>query len=250
MEPPLLMVSASLVLAVGNRISLWHKESGKSLTFNKSFAHGREAWQRFGQDDASALHQREPMTAQDKPPFADLMRAVADRRDQQAFTIIFDYYAPRLKSWLMSQKMESSAAEELIQEVMMTVWRKAELYEPAKASLSTWLYRIARNRKIDNARRQKSRVVDENEEAFQPSSLAPPDRLVEDDDRERVVAQIMTGLPEEQINMLRLAFFQGLTHIEISETTGLPLGTVKSRLRLAFGKLRRALEESGIDASF
>jgi RNA polymerase sigma-70 factor (ECF subfamily) len=190
------------------------------------------------------------MSGEVKPPFAELMRAVASNRDQQAFTIIFDYYAPRLKSWLMSQRMEGSAAEELVQEVMMTVWQKAALYDADKSSLSTWLYRIARNRKIDNARRQKTRVIDEHEEAFQPAGIAPADQLVEDDNRERLLAQVMSSLPEEQVGILRLAFFQGLTHIEISDKTGLPLGTVKSRLRLAFGKLRRLLEQNGVDAAF
>ncbi len=108
------------------------------------------------------------MSSPPKPPFADLMRDVAINRDQQAFTTIFDYYAPRLKSWLMSQKMDQAGSEELVQDVMMTVWQKARSTTPPKSSLSTWLYRIARNRKIDLARRQKNKIVDENE---RPSSL-------------------------------------------------------------------------------
>lgn len=190
------------------------------------------------------------MAGEEKPPFVELMRAVANDRDQQAFIIIFDYYGPRLKSWLMLQRMESAQAEELVQEVMMTLWQKAALYDPLKSSLSTWLFRIARNRRIDQVRKQKKQWVDETEEAFQPSSVVPADQLLEDGNREKIVLAIMESLPPDQVRILRMAFFQGLTHIEIANQTGLPLGTVKSRLRLAFGKLRRQLAQSGIDGVF
>ena len=98
------------------------------------------------------------MNAEEKQRFADLAKAVAERRDQEAFTVLFDYFAPRLKSWLLRQRLTSSEAEELVQDVMIVLWHKAELYDSTRSSLSTWLFRIARNRRIDLQRRTKTQI--------------------------------------------------------------------------------------------
>ncbi|MEN9894529.1 MAG: hypothetical protein RIR97_381 [Pseudomonadota bacterium] len=189
------------------------------------------------------------MDAGDKLPFQDLARAVAVNRDRAAFAILFDYYGPRLKSWLMRQKMSAQEAEDLVQDVMIVLWHKANLYDPAKSSLSTWLFRIARNRRIDAARRQKSRVLDETDPSLLPESPVSADDVVHDSDRETIVRAALEKLPGEQIELVRMAFFLGQSHSEIASNTGLPLGTVKSRLRLAFGKLKRLLAESGVETA-
>lgn len=182
------------------------------------------------------------MDAEEKQRFAALAKAVAESRDQQAFSALYDYFAPRLKSWLLRQRMPASDAEELVQEVMIVLWHKAGLYDPARSSLSTWLFRIARNRRIDSQRRARARILDEDDPALQPAAAIAADELVANDDRDAYVRAAVGQLPEEQREMLRAAFFLGQSHSEIAEATGLPLGTVKSRIRLAFGKLKKVLE--------
>ncbi len=177
--------------------------------------------------------------------FAAWVADVAERRDRDAFTRLFDYFAPRLKAYLMRLGTEAALSEEIVQDVMSTLWRKAQLFDPAKSSLSTWLYRIARNRRIDLARRQKGEL-DPEEPMLQPAEAPDLDRLMDVQQREEVVRAALTALPAEQLTLVRLAFFDGLSHSQISEATGLPLGTVKSRIRLAFTRLRRMLEAEGV----
>ncbi|MBW8790062.1 sigma-70 family RNA polymerase sigma factor [Rhizobium leguminosarum] len=182
------------------------------------------------------------MDAEERQRFAALAKAVADDRDQQAFSILFDYFAPRLKAWLMRQKMTSGEAEELVQEIMIVLWHKAGLYDATRSSLSTWLFRIARNRRIDMRRRANTRIFDETDPALQPPGDIGAEEIIANDDRDAKIRAAVGQLPEEQREMLRAAFFLGQSHSEIAEATGLPLGTVKSRIRLAFGKLRKVLE--------
>lgn len=179
--------------------------------------------------------------------FASLALAVANDRDKAAFTELFDFFAPRLKSFLMRQNVGVVEAEEVVQEVMVILWQKAHLYSPEKSSLSTWLFRIARNRRIDAVRRRRDGGLDANEPLLLPSAPLGPDHIVENDDTERRVRDALTRLPQEQVELVRMAFFFGQSHSEISASTGLPLGTVKSRIRLAFGKLKLLLESEGID---
>ncbi|MBB4238187.1 sigma-70 family RNA polymerase sigma factor [Rhizobium esperanzae] len=182
------------------------------------------------------------MDAWERQRFAALAEAVARDRDQQAFSILFDYFAPRLKAWLMRQKMTSGEAEELVQEIMIVLWHKADLYDSTRSSLSTWLFRIARNRRIDLQRRINTRIFDETDPTLQPPAEIGAEDIIANDDRDARIRAAVGQLPEEQRDMLRAAFFLGQSHSEIAEATGLPLGTVKSRIRLAFGKLRKVLE--------
>jgi RNA polymerase sigma-70 factor (ECF subfamily) len=177
--------------------------------------------------------------------FAAWVADVAHRRDRGAFTRLFDHFAPRLNSYLMRLGTDAAMAEEIVQDVMSTLWRKAALFDPAKSSLSTWLYRIARNRRIDLARRERG-DFDPDEPMLQPAGSPDLDQLVDIQQREEVVRAVLTSLPPEQLDLVKLAFFEGLSHSQISEATGLPLGTVKSRIRLAFTRLRRMLEAEGV----
>jgi RNA polymerase sigma-70 factor (ECF subfamily) len=180
-----------------------------------------------------------------------LVTAVAERRDRAAFTVLYDYYSPRLNAWLLRLGMDRASAEELAQEVMVTLWHKAQLFDASKSSLGTWLYRIARNRRIDAARRNRVDFVDPAEYTLDiPDEQAPDaDQQIDAQTREDVLRQAMVTLPEEQASLVRLAFFEGLSHSEIASRTDLPLGTVKSRIRLAFSRLRRVLEAGGVDAA-
>jgi RNA polymerase sigma-70 factor (ECF subfamily) len=182
------------------------------------------------------------MDAEERQRFTVLAKAVADRRDHTAFSDLYDYFAPRLKSWLLRQRMPETEAEELVQEVMVVLWHKAGLYDPLRSSLSTWLFRIARNRRIDAQRRSKTRVFDENDPILHPPAGPGADIILEGEDRDARVRSALAMLPPEQQSLLRAAFFAGQSHSEIAAETGLPLGTVKSRIRLAFGKLKKSLE--------
>ncbi|TBW40076.1 sigma-70 family RNA polymerase sigma factor [Siculibacillus lacustris] len=187
---------------------------------------------------------------QDSPvPLADRHAALAARvaasADRQAFAELFDHFAPRLKAHLMRNGCDAATAEELAQEVLAVLWTKAGLFDPAKSSLATWLHRIARNRRIDAVRHAKVRDFDDEEPMLQPQA---PESAEVGLDRRRLEVRVgaaLDGLPEEQRRLVRLAFFDELSHSEIAGVTGLPLGTVKSRLRLAFGRLRQALEALG-----
>jgi len=176
------------------------------------------------------------------PDFARLAARVAEARDRAAFAVLFDHFAPRLESYLVRLGLTRSAAEEITQEVMVVLWQKADLFDPAKSSLATWLFRIARNRRIDAARRDVSRTLEPGAMPLIPDEPESPDTLIDQQVRDERVREAMKTLPDEQVALLRLAFFLGRSHSEISAETGLPLGTVKSRIRLAFGRLRKVLE--------
>lgn len=185
------------------------------------------------------------MSNEAKERFVRLALAVAERRDQAAFAELFDYFAPRIKSYLLRLGMQNGQAEELTQEVMIVLWHKAGLFDPVKSSLSTWLFRIARNRRIDAFRRDKSALLDADDPALQPSQLQSAEDIVEAEERDERVRRAMLDLPDEQGELVKQAFFLGRSHSQIAEDTGLPLGTVKSRIRLAFSRLRRSLEGDG-----
>jgi RNA polymerase sigma-70 factor (ECF subfamily) len=170
--------------------------------------------------------------------FADLLLAVAELQDRDAFAELFAYYAPRVKSYLLRLGADSALAEEIAQDVMVTVWRKAGLFDRAQASVSTWIFRIARNRRIDLFRRSKRPELDPEEEMILPSGVEAPDARIEAMETEARVRAAMKDLPEEQVLLLKLALYEGLSHSEIAARLGAPLGTVKSRIRLAFAKMK------------
>ncbi len=184
------------------------------------------------------------MTA--KADFTALVVAVAERQDRDAFAELFDHFAPRLNAYLLRLGTPHALAEEVVQDALSTLWRKAALFDPSKSSVSTWLYRIARNRRIDLARRDRSDKIDPDDPMLHPPDNLDLDQMVDAQQREEAVRTAMANLPQEQLDLVRLAFFEGLTHSQVSERTGLPLGTVKSRIRLAFTRLRRTLEADGV----
>ena len=173
--------------------------------------------------------------------FGLMIQAVATTRDREAFARLFDHFAPRLKAYLMRAGAPPGAAEDFAQDAMLTVWRKADLFDPQRASAATWIFTIARNRRLDALRRE-SRPLPLPEIALEPEGPERPDDLLSEAQEAARLRAAMTGLPPEQLELLRLAFFQGEAHSEIARRLDLPLGTVKSRIRKAMIRLRTALE--------
>ncbi len=170
------------------------------------------------------------------------MAAVALRRDREAFARLFDHYAPRLKAFLMRQGAEGAAAEELVQETLLTVWRRAETFDPAQATVATWVFTIARNKRIDRLRRENKPDLDPHEPLFRPE-IESADETVNRRQQGARLRRAIADLPPEQADLVRMAYFGDKVHTTIAAETGIALGTVKSRLRLAMKRLRRALEE-------
>jgi RNA polymerase sigma-70 factor (ECF subfamily) len=168
-----------------------------------------------------------------------LLLRVAAERDRSAFAALFTHFAPRVKAYLIRLGASSGVAEELAQEALLSVWRKAHLFDPAKASAATWLFTIARNLRIDAIRREKRPELDP--EDFMPEPGADADAglmLAENEGRLRLA---LRELPVDQIQVVELSFFADKPHSQIAEELGIPRGTVKSRLRLAMGRLKRAM---------
>jgi len=173
------------------------------------------------------------------------MLAVSSRRDVDAFEAIFKHFAPRVKAYMAKLSADTQTAEELMQETMITVWNKADQFDFSKGALSTWIFTIARNQRIDAVRRARRPEFDPTDPAFVPDEEQPADLRIAERQSAKQLRAAMADLPQEQITLLELAYFEESTHSAIAKKLNLPLGTVKSRLRLAFSKLRAALDNSG-----
>ena len=174
--------------------------------------------------------------AEDGTDWAALLIQVRDRQDRAAFARLFRHFAPRVKGFLMKSGAGAALAEECAQDVMATLWQKAHLFDPARASVSTWVYTIARNKRIDALRKDRRAEPEEIDWGPEPE----PDQaeaMEAQQDTERL-GQALAQLPEKQRALIERAFYGDLSHSEIAAETGLPLGTIKSRIRLALDKLR------------
>lgn len=175
--------------------------------------------------------------------FADCMDRIAGQRSREAFAELFAFYAPRLKSYMLRLGATDGEADELAQDVMVTAWQKAGMYDRRQASVSTWLFRIARNRRIDLQRRQRKPDLVTDDPLLSPAGVEAPDDAVSRGQLEGIVRERLQGLPREQLILVQAAFYDGLSHSEIAEVFNLPLGTVKSRIRLAFQRLKGEIEQ-------
>lgn len=171
-----------------------------------------------------------------------LIQAVARDRDRDAFAALFDHFAPRLKAYLMRSGAPPAAADDFAQDAMLTVWRKAELFDPSRARAATWIFTIARNRRIDALRRE-SRPLPVPEISLASPDPEQPDDLLQARQDEGRVRAALRSLKPDQIEVIQMAFFQDLTHAEVAQSLALPLGTVKSRIRNAMIKLRDLLDQ-------
>ncbi|MFL5253030.1 MAG: sigma-70 family RNA polymerase sigma factor [Rhodopila sp.] len=171
---------------------------------------------------------------------AVLIQAIAHRRDRAAFAALFRVFAPRVKAWMIRGGANDTAAEELAQETMLAVWQKAAQFDPGRAGVSTWIFTIARNQRVDALRRERhpDTLLPDPDDMVGP---ALADRVVAMSEQEARIRAALAGLPLDQAAVIRKAFFEDKAHAEIEQELQIPLGTVKSRLRLAMNRLRAAL---------
>lgn len=175
------------------------------------------------------------------------MQAVAELADRHAFAQLFAFYAPRVKGQLIRAGTEPCLAEEIAQEALLVLWRKAALFDGARASVGTWLFTIARNLRVDRLRGQGSALLRADAAELDDVADESPhmdERLHTAQLCARMRAALRT-MPAEQARVLRLCYFEDQPHSRIADTLGLPLGTVKSRMRAALAHLRRALQDGG-----
>ncbi len=180
------------------------------------------------------------MVERSKDDWTALVRRIHIDKDRRAFASVFRHFAPRVKAFLMKSGTSEALAEECTQEVMATLWQKAHLFDPARASVSTWIYTIARNKMIDALRKQK-RPEPEDLTWGPEEEPDQADVVMMQQESDRLV-QAISDLPEKQKLLIERAYFGELSHSEIAEETGLPLGTIKSRIRLALDRLRHAMK--------
>lgn len=171
-----------------------------------------------------------------------LLAKVAAEGDRDAFRVLFAYFGPRVKTLMLKAGADPATADDLVQDVMMTVWRKVDLYAPHKGAVSTWIFTIARNARIDWHRRGASQPYDDLDDLELASDERDGEAETFVNQRCERVAAAMGELPDDQRRIIEYAFVEDLSQSEIAERLALPLGTVKSRMRLAYAKLKGRLE--------
>jgi RNA polymerase sigma-70 factor (ECF subfamily) len=172
---------------------------------------------------------------------ADWIRAIAAQNDRAAFASLFEFYAPRIKRMLMGIGAAADTAEDVAQETLLTVWRKAAYFDPGRASASAWIFTIARNLRIDRLRGEKRATLYAPYELVEPEQPEGPDHALSATERDERVRTALRKLSAEQVRVVQLSFFEGRAHGDIAALLNLPLGTVKSRVRLAMSRLRNLL---------
>lgn len=187
--------------------------------------------------------QGKALAIQDETDWSALLLAVRDHQDRSAFAALFRHFAPRVKGFLMKSGTDAALAEECAQDVMATLWHKAHLFDPARASVATWVFTIARNRRIDIARKDRR---PEPEALGWGGDGEEPDQaeIYEAQQETRRLVAALGDLPEKQRALIQRAYYGDASHSEIAAETGLPLGTIKSRIRLALDRLRTRMTET------
>jgi RNA polymerase sigma factor (sigma-70 family) len=192
--------------------------------------------------DFKALNERGKTVTADENTEAQWvanMAAIAQDQDRKSFTDIFRHFAPWVKGFLIKSGANPSLAEECMQEVMATLWRKAHMYDPSRASVTTWIFKIARNRKIDLLRRYAR--PEPEELPWGPEQAPNPVDVIALQQDTTLLSEALATLPAKQRELIKHAYFGDLTHSEIAIETGLPLGTIKSRIRLGIDGLRHSM---------
>jgi RNA polymerase sigma-70 factor (ECF subfamily) len=179
------------------------------------------------------------MTSDTEPDWAALLLRVRDDADKAAFALLFRHFAPRIKAFLRKSGASEPLAEECAQEVMATLWHKAHMFDPTRASVATWVFTIARNRRIDALR--KSRRPEPEDLPWGPEAEPDQADAMVLQQESRRLGEALAQLPEKQRSLIERAYFGDLSHSEIAAETGLPLGTIKSRIRLALERLRHQM---------
>lgn len=175
--------------------------------------------------------------------FSSLLLRVAEVRDKAALAALFNHFGPRIKSMMLKLGSSEALAEDLVQETFVSVWRKAAMYSQQRGAASTWIFTIARNLRIDQLRRQSNKPYEDLDNLEMASDAPLGSSLVEQNQIIARVTLALKALPVEQQEVVRLSFIHDMPHAQIAEAIGIPLGTVKSRLRLAYERLRPMLED-------
>lgn len=176
--------------------------------------------------------------------FSRMLSDVANDKNRAAFSTLFAHYAPKVKSLAVRMGADTHAAEEIVQDTFLSVWRAAKTYDPKQAAASTWIYTVARNAVIDRLRRQGRPEIGPSDLMFEAEEEPHADARIDNERRASYLRTALAGLPGEQAEVLRTYYFEGKSHGRIAEELDLPLGTVKSRIRLALDRLRSALRDA------
>jgi RNA polymerase sigma-70 factor (ECF subfamily) len=182
----------------------------------------------------------------EKMQWGPLIRAIGARQDRSAFATLFEYFGPRIKAFMQRSGVSEAKAEELAQETMLLVWRKASLFDPTTTGAAAWIFTIARNLRIDAHRRERRGGAIETSDVeieFQIDDSPQPDARLATAQSEQRIRSALSNLSADQMRVVELSFFEDRAHAEIAEILEIPLGTVKSRLRLAMSRLRNLLSE-------
>jgi RNA polymerase sigma-70 factor (ECF subfamily) len=212
----------------------------RAFVFNDLFNHWNAAPARATRPRLVWSNPSFPSAMSGPDEYSRAILAVAGSRDRESFRVLFLYFAPRVKGYLMRRGMSAGQADELAQETMLMVWRKAGQFNPERAAASTWIFTIARNLRIDQLRRGVA-LPDDYYPGEEPVASPGDDYFAQQ--RDRKVSAALKSLPQDQAEVVRLSFFEEIPHPAIAAQLGIPLGTVKSRLRLAMSRLRKGLEE-------
>ena len=174
---------------------------------------------------------------------AEHLQQIADRQDKQSFACVFTYYAPRVKAYMYKLGCSDSLSEELAQQALLQVWQKAHLFNSQKSAPGTWIFCIARNLRIDRLRKEKHYTYSEYEMSDIADTSDRADDIINRVEHADLMLQAISELPVDQMQVIHLSFYEGMSHAEISERLEIALGTVKSRMRLAFKKLRNRMDQ-------
>ena len=170
------------------------------------------------------------------------LKDVGETQDRLAFSNLFKYFAPRLKSFFVKLGCTETQAEEIIQEVMIAVWTKANTYNSDKSSVSTWIYTIAKNKRIDKIRKERKHFTVESDESLEIPMPSKQEEEILASELSEKISNTLKFLPKEQAELLKLSYFYEKTHTDIANDLNIPLGTVKSRIRLALSKMKNLVE--------
>lgn len=179
--------------------------------------------------------------------WALLVKQISDDADRDAFKCLYNYFAPRVKSFMLRSGLKEDAAEEIAQETLLTVWRKSAQFNRDLASVSTWIFTIARNKKIDKFRRDSKPLPDVEDPTYPIAEEKSPEHNVEHALNAEKLHRALKTLPDDQREVLVLSFLQNSPHKDIAHTLNIPLGTVKSRIRLGLSRLRSLVDDGNGD---
>jgi RNA polymerase sigma-70 factor (ECF subfamily) len=207
-----------------------------------SFGSKEPIWlrRRIGRDMATAQNEAK---SNETEALTSWVLAIAETQDREAFAKLFGLLAPKVKGYCMKRGASAAEAEETVQETMIQVWRRAKQFDPKRAKVTTWVFTIARNKRIDQFRKEQHPEITEDDVIQNMSETVDAHTRIENLESGATLSDRMKELPEDQTQVIHKAFFEDKTHQVIAEELGMPLGTVKSRIRLALSKLKSSMSE-------